>query len=456
MKTRMMTACVAFLAACLVAFGAAAEHFKVGFAQGDITPQQPTPMWGYSDRGDNLSTGTRDPLYAKAIVIDTAEGKAALVGLDIGRAPTAPMMEQIKATVLEQAGIEFVMIVGSHSHHSPVIELRDAEGMGAGNPKLEGAIAYSESLPGLIVDVILEAAAAVQDAQIGWGSKQVDMNRNRHSQLEVKPIDQELSVIRFDDLDGGTIALMVAYGAHPTNLPVHDMVFSAEWPGEMMNSVEERLGVPTAFFQGACGDLSTKRTPEMEEGIAGYGKALADHVIEIAEGIETQVPGAPSVHGYYDEFIGTTRVDFENTVAREIYNDTYFPEIVNAYLAELDGNQATSLVTTIVLNGEVALVGVSGEVFAAHSTRLKERSRAAKTLVFSFANDHKMYYPTIEGAAEGGYGGSPQVAWVELGTGERMMDRALIRIFGVLGAWEPGMIPQPAGVLGSPESEAGR
>jgi neutral ceramidase len=438
----------------LTALGAAAEHFKVGYAKSDITPEEAMPMWGYGARRDALSRGVRDPLYAKAIVIDTANGKVALVGLDIGRGPTEAMMKQIKADILEQAGIEFVMIVGSHTHHGPVIELLDEEGMGKG--KFDAGVRYAEALPGKLTEVILEAAANAQDAKIGWGSKEVNLNRNRHSRIDPKPVDRELAVLRFDDLEGNIIALAVNFAAHPTMLPAILLEYSAEWPGAMMNSVEERLGAPTAFFQGACGDLSPNRTPEMEDGIEGFGKGLADHVVEIAEAIETVVPESPSVQGHYDEFVTPTRVDFNNPLVRMAFAQAFFPELSNAFMPEVDDNKIKSQLITVVINEELALAGISGEVFAALSNRLKERSRAEKTLVFGFCNDHKMYYPTIEGAAEGGYGASPEVSWVELGTGERMMDRALKRIFGVLGAWEPGMIPQPAGVIGSLDDEAGR
>lgn len=429
---------------------ATAAHFRVGFAKVDITPEAPTPMGGYGARGDALSTGVRDPLYARAIVIDTADGKAALVSVDNRRAPTAAMMETIKEAAREQAGIDFVMIVATHTHHGPIIELRDEEGMGRG--KFEDAIAYGASWPALLTGVIVEAAETARDARIGWASRQVDKNRNRHSQQTEKPVDQELAVIRLDDLEGNIIALLVNYAAHPTVLPVEQLEFSAEWPGEMVNSIHERLGVEAAFFQGACGDLSTKRTEETAT-IDAYGAALATHVIELAESIETEVPSAPSIQGVYDDFTTTTRVDFTNPLVVTIFRQSLFPELANAILPEVADNRITTRLATLVINGEVALVGVSGEVFAALSTRLKERSRAALTLVFSFCNDHKMYHPTIEGAAEGGYGGDPQVAWVALGTGERMMDRALIRIYGMLGAWDDGQFPQPAGILGSPSFE---
>jgi len=44
-----------------------------------------------------------------------------------------------------------------------------------------------------------------------------------------------------------------------------------------------------------------------------------------------------------------------------------------------------------------------------------------------------MYFPTVEGAAEGGYGADATVSWVSLGAGEEMMNQALIDIYTMLG-----------------------
>jgi hypothetical protein len=47
-----------------------------------------------------------------------------------------------------------------------------------------------------------------------------------------------------------------------------------------------------------------------------------------------------------------------------------------------------------------------------------------------------MYFPTIEAAAEGGYGADTMVAWAAVGTAERMMDDALIQYFAFTGKYE--------------------
>jgi hypothetical protein len=102
-----------------------------------------------------LSQGTADPLLAKAVVIEAGNDRLAIMGMDIGRGPTTAMMKQIRESVAEKAGVEHVMIAGSHTHHGPVIELTDREGFGKG--KFDDAVAYAKRLPELLVEAIIEA-----------------------------------------------------------------------------------------------------------------------------------------------------------------------------------------------------------------------------------------------------------------------------------------------------------
>ena len=139
--------------------------FEVGFGERDITPPAGLPMWGYGARHDMLSTGALDPLFAKAVVIRAGDDKLAIVGLDMGRGPTQAMMEKIRHTLLEKAKIAHVMISGSHTHHGPVIELTDRQGFGKG--KFDKAIAYTNKLPDLIIEAILDADHNLRPARAG-------------------------------------------------------------------------------------------------------------------------------------------------------------------------------------------------------------------------------------------------------------------------------------------------
>src|SRR5271156_2077713 len=129
--------------------------FRVGAADKDITPPLGIPMWGYGPRHDAPSVGILDPLMAKAIVIAAGADKVALVGIDLGRGPTEAMMTSIRREIGEKAGIRHVLITGSHTHHGPVIELIDEPGLGKG--KFDVAVSYSQKLPNLLVEAILDA-----------------------------------------------------------------------------------------------------------------------------------------------------------------------------------------------------------------------------------------------------------------------------------------------------------
>jgi neutral ceramidase len=420
--------------------GAYAEHFKVGFAEQNITPARAMPMWGYGDRHNALSTGVLDPLMAKAVVIDVGTDKLAIVGLDLGRSPRDDQMNRIRTAIKQKAGVGLVMISGSHTHHGPVLELVDEVGKGRGI--YDDAVAYSAELELKIVDTIVAASKNVQDAKIGWGNKTVNMNRNRHSKIDPKPTDPELGVIRFDSVDGKPLAVVVNFAAHPTMLKSSDLRFSAEWPGQMENAVTAAIGVPCVFMQGASGDMSVRTTPETKT-IETFGKAMADHVTEVAGEISTSVPEKPSLSGTYDTVQFDTRLPFDNPLISIAFSAAFFPELAGASMSdELRKNKISAHLTTVLVNGSLALVGGSGEFFCDHAIRLKQRSRADETFFFGYCNGHNMYFPTIEGAAQGGYGADPTVSWVNLGAGEEMMNRALINIYTMMGKYEfsfPGL-----------------
>ena len=73
------------------------------------------------------------------------------------------------------------------------------------------------------------------------------------------------------------------------------------------------------------------------------------------------------------------------------------------------------------------------EFFSSHALNLKRRARLEHLFFLGYCNDYQQYFPTIEAAAEGGYGADPQVSPVEVGAGEKMMDRALIRLYRMRG-----------------------
>jgi neutral ceramidase len=334
-------------------------------------------------------------------------------------------MKTIRREIADKAGIHQVMITGSHTHHGPVIELVDEPGLGKG--KFETAIAYSEKLPHMLVETIVEADKACKPAKIGVASESTQLNRNRHTKHEPRVTDPMLAVVRFDDLEGRPIAVLVNFAAHPVMTKESLLKYSADYPGFLKNKVEAELATKCVFMQGASGDMSPNPNPGPWEP-KSFGETVAGHVIALARSVKTEVPAHPAVKGMVDTFHFKTRIDLKNPVVVATFSRAFFPEITRAY-AKLYGDGLTAELNTVVINGELALVGGSGEFFCNHANRLKARAYVKHTLFFGYCNGHGMYFPTIEAASEGGYGADAGVSLVELGGGERMMDKALINLY---------------------------
>ncbi len=71
-------------------------ELRVGVAKADVTPPPGVRMYGYGARGENVSTGVHDPLYAKAIVLGDGQRTAAWVTMDLGYADKPPQRQPVR------------------------------------------------------------------------------------------------------------------------------------------------------------------------------------------------------------------------------------------------------------------------------------------------------------------------------------------------------------------------
>jgi len=416
------------LAISILGVSCLSAQFRAGAARRDITPQEPVPMWGYGDRHDKLSTGIMDPLYADALVIDAGGKKLAIVGCDLGRAPAERSLQIIRKRIKDEAGIDYSFIAGSHTHHGPVLELSDAPGKGAG--KFDASLRYYKKLEDGIVAAIVEADKKLAPAKFGTASEQLDgWNVNRHTKIEPKPVERELALMRFDDAaTGSPIAIVVNWTGHPTTIPSSVLKFSADYVGALKSEVTKRTGAAAIFMQGAAGDQSVVK----EKGTEGYGTALGDEVAKLAATIKTEDVASPSLVVREDRFTFPSRVDFANPIVNAAYSRAFFPELIPNFIDEYAQGVRPRL-TVALLNGNIAMVGVSGEFFSNHSIRLKQRARVKQLFFFGYSNGYHQYFPTIEAVSEGGYGADQTVSPVAVGAGEQIMNTALIWLYQMLG-----------------------
>jgi len=406
-----------------------ASTFKAGAARRDITPKEPVPMWGYGARHDALSGGMLDPLYAAAVVLQVGTNKIAIVGLDLGRAPAEKSLQAIRQRIKSEAGVDYSFIAGSHTHHGPVLELTDETGKGKG--KFDASIRYYKEMEDGIAGAIIEANSKLVPAKMAIGSTHLEgFNRNRHTKIEPKPSDRDLEVMRFDDESAKPIAIVVNFTAHPTMIPAQTLKFSADYVGAMKETVEKEMGGRAVFMQGSAGDQSVNAGTN--SGYQAFGQALGREVIKLASSLQPAEVSSPSLIVKEDRLQFTSRTDLSDPRVRAAYSGAFFPELIPNFVDEYAQGVRPRL-TVALLNGDIGLVGVSGEFFSNHSIRLKERARVKQLFFFGYCNGYHQYFPTIEAVAEGGYGADSGVSPAAVGAGEEIMDRALLWLYQMRG-----------------------
>ncbi len=408
---------------------AAGQPFLAAAARRDITPREPVPMWGYGARRDALSEGVLDPLYADALVLASGGEKLAIVGLDLGRSPSERSLNNIRERLLREAGIRWSILGGSHTHHGPVLELADEEGKGRG--RFDGALRYYRQLEDSIVEAVLEANAKLEPARFAAGAVELaGWNANRHTKLEPRPVDPVLAVLRVDRRSGGPLAVLVNWAAHPTTLPPSTLKFSADYVGSLKEIVRKETGGAAVFLQGAAGDL---RTARRGMDTFAYGEALGREAVRLARSLAPADPVQPvEIRAREERFTFKARIDLQNPLVAAAYGKAFFPELVRNYQDEYAEGVRPRLMA-VLLGADLGMVAASGEFFSDHAVRLRQRARLKTLFFFGYSNGYHQYFPTIEAAAEGGYGADPPVAPAAVGAGEELMNRALLWLYQLRG-----------------------
>lgn len=413
------------LAVIVVLARPATAQLEVGVGKVDVTPPPGARMYGYGARGTNVATGVHDPLWAKAIVLRAGEESVAWVTLDLGYVDT-PLTERVRAAVPAELELDAVLITASHTHSGPRFD-----------PDFPTPDApWVDTLPARLAEAIALAHANRRPAQLSVNFNRIDVGHNRRrvsingavemlwenrAGIPTSPVDKRVWVVAFNTLVGEPIATLIHLAVHPVVLGPDNLEYSADYPGAMMAYVEREAGGQAMFLQGAAGDINPfwDKTP-LEEGaydqmmrlgetvgatvVRMRGEMTFEEVETIALGVE-RVPIAPRWDLDDPEIRAAVRPDYLERYARE----------------------STAEVRTVMIGPNLALAAFPGEFFIEHGLRLNDESVVPTTLFVGYSNGHLGYFPTIKAAAEGGYGADSSTI-VEVGAGEKLVDRALINL----------------------------
>ena len=88
---------------------------------------------------------------------------------------------------------------------------------------------------------------------------------------------------------------------------------------------------------------------------------------------------------------------------------------------------------TILINDQIALMGMPGEPFVEFGLDFRARAPVPDAFFVGYANGYYGYFPTIRTAVEGGYGANSLTTRTEVGAGEAMLNHGLVKLYEMLG-----------------------
>jgi hypothetical protein len=282
-----------------------------------------------------------------------------------------------------------------HTHAGPSLTLDEADG----HPN---NLAYTRALAGKLESVIREALASMKPAQIGLGVGYCPVGSNRRELRISKagessivlgrnpygPTDKSVLVMKVAAPDGRPIAVAFDYATHATCLGGKNYTISGDVVGLAEQFVEKVLGpdVIAPAFVGASGDI--------------------DPWFRVLPAFNTE-PGWVPEPVLLGTFLGEEVVH----VCRDI-SETQATERVASAMVVLDlptkpgddsSKKTKPFAVTVARLGDVAFVGLGGEVLTGIGLAIKAGSPCRHTFVMTHCNGAAGYLAPEELHVEGGY-----------------------------------------------------
>ncbi|MBK5292379.1 MAG: neutral/alkaline non-lysosomal ceramidase N-terminal domain-containing protein, partial [Acidobacteriia bacterium] len=231
---------------------------RAGVASIDITPSMLGPMYGYSNRRCGPATGTHDNLHAKALVLDGGGPRVAIVTLDLGSMSSETLFRR----AADELNLPILLLSSSHTHSAPAFL----------PPSVPQPAAYKQEVEEKIFQALKKATESMFPAKLGIARGSIQLGYNRLTlredgraravfdnldRIPYGPVDPEFVLLRVEDAQGQSRALLVHYAAHAVVLGPTSCLYSADYPGRMQSDVESAMpGTQVMFVQGGAGDIN--------------------------------------------------------------------------------------------------------------------------------------------------------------------------------------------------------
>jgi len=385
-----------------------AAVFRASAVEVDITPTSPQWLLGY---GARQSDGVHDHIFHRIAALD--DGKTVIYLISSEVAVVSPgYADKVEQDIQAQLGIPAANIwwMATHTHSAPEIgppgvprifmpERYTQATTGESNPE------YSKFAEEKLIEGVRLARERLQPAKLGLGLGYSNANINRRARdadgkIDLGnnpdgPVDRQIGLIRLESLDGKLIGLVANYAIHGTVLGGENKEISGDAPGVVAQYVEEKLGAPLIFINGAEGNIAPIYSQTVSFKLAHLGEfrvLLGNRILEANKRLSevtTDVSLSPS----------------EIVVETPLRAGLTWPSELQKY--EHVTSSGVPLVRIPVkflqINHEAVLWGAPLEMFCEIALDVRSQSRFPFTYYFGLTNGWIGYLPTAQGIRDKGY-----------------------------------------------------
>ncbi|MDR2843750.1 MAG: hypothetical protein LBV57_03790 [Candidatus Symbiothrix sp.] len=391
----------------------AADKLMAGTAKRNITPPKP-------------KYPVHDSLYVRSLILDAGGTRIAFVTLDLGGYTNIPLAEKLKS----RFNLKEVYFCPQHTHSAEV--------------------APKEWLESRITSVLEQASKSMFEARISGGYRyfpQLSFNRlilrdngrakeswegDDHyravnpERIPHGPVDNAVGVVRLEDLSGQPRVLIMNYACHP-DVAWNNFEISADYVGYATKYTEEAFDnkVNCLFIQGGGGNQAPlfkdggrknpdDPRPSNYDLIDRMGKLLSIETVKLAKEL------FPNPYDVPDIKVKTDSLHFTGRYNKSLFYNVYF--------------------SVISINSRYVIATVPGEPFIKFQIDWKREIQPYATpFFFGYTwNGGKwpIYLPDIRSAAYGGYGADHGPDLIEIGAGEKIMNRELENYYWMTGIFK--------------------
>lgn len=387
----------------IVASLSANAEFRASAVKVDITPKSAQWLMGY---GARQSTGVHQPIFHRIAALDDGSTHVFLIASDLCLFSPS-VYDDVTAELKKETGIEprQVWWTVTHTHSAPEVGppgMYDVLLKGRSEHAFDKD--YLQFIKTTLISGIKEARTKLAPARITTGVGMARANINRRARdldgaisLGLNPdgpVDRQIGLIRLERPDGSLVALIANYAMHGTVLGGRFVEISGDGPGIVAAYVEEKLGAPMLYINGAAGNLAPIYTtqPDVKSAHLGEFRVLLGE--KILDANRDLGPGAADVKLWLAEkWIDTPRKAGMGWPA----------DLPSYAVKSTGGSDLVRIPVRFLRINDTALWGAPVELFCEIAIRVRNESPFRHTFFFGYSNGWLGYLPTAQAFREGGY-----------------------------------------------------